>query len=49
MDGGCGGRRMKNGETVWANYERFLCTCITAFDQGWSSLVQMQLRKKPAA
>jgi cyclopropane-fatty-acyl-phospholipid synthase len=49
MDGGCGGRVMKNGETVWTNYERFLSTCITAFDQGWSSLVQMQLRKKPAA
>ena len=48
MDGGCGGQVMKNGETVWTNYERFLCTCITAFDQGWSSLVQMQLRKKPA-
>ena len=49
MDGGWGGRVMKNGETVWTNYERFLSTCITAFDQGWSSLVQMQLRKKPAA
>ena len=49
MHGGCGGRVMKNGETVWTNYERFLCTCITSFDQGWSSLVQMQLRKKPAA
>ena len=49
MDRGSGGRVMKNGETVWANYERFLSTCMTAFDQSWASLVQMELRKKPAA
>ena len=24
---------MKNGETVWTNYERFLSTCVNAFDQ----------------
>jgi cyclopropane-fatty-acyl-phospholipid synthase len=49
MDRGSGGRVMKNGETVWRNYERFLSTCMTAFDQSWASLVQMELRKKPAA
>ena len=49
MDRGFGSQVMKNGETVWTNYERFLSTCIRAFDQCWASLVQMELRKKPAA
>ena len=49
MDRGLGGQVMKNGATVFANYERFLRTCVTAFERHWSSLVQMSLRKKPAA
>ncbi len=46
MASGWGGRVMRNGETVWTNYERYLTTCVNAFANHWSSLVQMQLRKK---
>ncbi len=46
MASGWGGRVMRNGETVWKNYERYLTTCVNAFANHWSSLVQMQLRKK---
>lgn len=49
MERECGGQVMKNGATVYANDERFFCTCVTAFERHWSSLVQMSLRKKPAA
>lgn len=38
---------MSNGETVWNNYERYLSTCVRAFENHWSSDVQMKLRLKP--
>jgi cyclopropane-fatty-acyl-phospholipid synthase len=37
--------RMSNGETVWNNYERYLTTCVRAFENHWSSDVQMKLRR----
>jgi cyclopropane-fatty-acyl-phospholipid synthase len=42
-----GQQRMSNGETVWNNYVRYLETCVRAFEQHWSSDVQMKLRLKP--
>ena len=47
MESGWGGKKMSNGETVWVNYDRYLSTCVRAFENHWSSDVQMQLRKKP--
>jgi cyclopropane-fatty-acyl-phospholipid synthase len=46
MGKGLGGRLMSNGETVWNNYERYLATCVRAFEMHWSSGVQMCLVKK---
>ncbi|MBK7861284.1 MAG: class I SAM-dependent methyltransferase [Archangiaceae bacterium] len=39
--------RAQWGETVWSNYERYLSTCVRAFDNHWSSDVQMKLKLKP--
>jgi len=47
MAKGWGTKVMSNGETVWTNYERYLSTCVRAFENHWSSDVQMKLRKKP--
>lgn len=47
MEKGWGQRSMSNGDTVWRNYERYLSTCIRAFENHWSSGVRMQLRRKP--
>ena len=46
MASGWGSRVMSNGETVWTNYERYLSTCVKAFENHWSSDVQMKLRVK---
>jgi cyclopropane-fatty-acyl-phospholipid synthase len=46
MSGGWGCQRMSNGDTVWNNYERYLSTCVRAFENQWSSDVQMKLRRK---
>ncbi len=46
MDSGWGGKIMSNGETVWKNYDRYLSTCVRAFENHWSSDVQMKLRRK---
>ena len=43
---GWGSQRMRNGETVWNNYERYLSTCVRAFENEWSSDVQMSLRRR---
>lgn len=47
MEKGWGQRLMSNGDTVWNNYERYLSTCIRAFENQWSSGVRMRLRRKP--
>jgi cyclopropane-fatty-acyl-phospholipid synthase len=47
MEKGWGQRVMSNGDTVWNNYERYLSTCVRAFDNHWSSGVRMRLRRKP--
>lgn len=39
--------RSKWGDTIWNNYERYLSTCVRAFDNHWSGDVQMKLRKTP--
>ncbi len=46
MASGWGSKLMSNGETVWNNYDRYLATCVKAFDNHWSSDVQMKLRLK---
>ncbi len=46
MASGWGSKLMSNGDTVWNNYERYLSTCVKAFDNHWSSDVQMKLRLK---
>jgi cyclopropane-fatty-acyl-phospholipid synthase len=46
MASGWGSRLMSNGETVWKNYDRYLSTCVRAFENHWSSDVQMKLRRK---
>jgi cyclopropane-fatty-acyl-phospholipid synthase len=46
MSKGWGGRLMSNGDTVWNNYERYLSTCIRAFEMHWSSGVRMRLLRK---
>ena len=46
MASGWGSIVMSNGETVWTNYERYLSTCVRAFENHWSSDVQMKLRLK---
>jgi len=47
MEKGWGHRVMSNGDTVWNNYERYLSTCVRAFENHWSSGVRMRLRRKP--
>jgi cyclopropane-fatty-acyl-phospholipid synthase len=47
MEKGWGRRLMSNGDTVMNNYERYLSTCVRAFESHWSSGVRMRLRKKP--
>jgi cyclopropane-fatty-acyl-phospholipid synthase len=47
MDRGWGRQLMNDGNTVWHNYERYLSTCVRAFENHWSSDVQMKLRRKP--
>jgi cyclopropane-fatty-acyl-phospholipid synthase len=47
MERGWGRQLMSNGDTVWNNYERYLSTCVRAFENHWSSDVQMKLRRKP--
>ena len=42
-----GRRLMSNGDTVWNNYQRYLSTCVRAFENHWSSGVRMRLRRKP--
>lgn len=37
--------RAKWGDQVFVDYERYLDTCVRAFDQHWSSDVQMKLRR----
>ncbi len=37
--------REKWGDQVFVDYERYLDTCVRAFDAHWSSDVQMKLRK----
>ena len=39
--------RAKWGDTVWSNYDRYLSTCVRAFENHWSSDVQMKLKLKP--
>lgn len=46
MERGWGRRLMSDGGTVWDNYERYLSTCIRAFENQWSSGVRMRLRKR---
>ncbi len=46
MASGWGDKIMSNGETVWTNYDRYLTTCVRAFENHWSSDVQMKLRLK---
>lgn len=43
---GWGQKVMANGESVYNNYERYLSTCVRAFENHWSSDVQMKLRLK---
>jgi cyclopropane-fatty-acyl-phospholipid synthase len=33
------------GDQVYDDYDRYLSTCVRAFDNHWSSDVQMKLRK----
>jgi cyclopropane-fatty-acyl-phospholipid synthase len=47
MNRGWGMQLMSNGETVWNNYERYLSSCVRAFENQWSSDVQMKLRRRP--
>ena len=37
--------RAKWGDQVYADYDRYLSTCVRAFDNHWSSDVQMKLRR----
>jgi cyclopropane-fatty-acyl-phospholipid synthase len=37
--------RAKWGDQVFTDYERYLDTCVRAFDAHWSSDVQMKLRR----
>jgi cyclopropane-fatty-acyl-phospholipid synthase len=37
--------RAKWGDQVYADYDRYLSTCVKAFDRHWSSDVQMKLRR----
>jgi cyclopropane-fatty-acyl-phospholipid synthase len=39
--------RQQWGEEVFKDYERYLSTCVRAFEKHWSSDVQMQLRQIP--
>jgi cyclopropane-fatty-acyl-phospholipid synthase len=39
--------RDKWGDRVYADYDRYLSTCVRAFDAHWSSDVQMKLRHIP--
>jgi cyclopropane-fatty-acyl-phospholipid synthase len=46
MDKGWGRQLMSNGDSIWNNYERYLSTCVRAFENHWSSDVQMRLRRR---
>jgi cyclopropane-fatty-acyl-phospholipid synthase len=37
--------REKWGDQVFDDYDRYLSTCVRAFDNHWSSDVQMKLRR----
>lgn len=37
--------RERWGDQVWNDYERYLSTCVRAFDNHWSGDVQMKLRR----
>ena len=37
--------RAKWGDKIWHDYDRYLGTCVRAFDNYWSSDVQMKLRR----
>ena len=39
--------RAKWGDTVYANYDRYLSTCVRGFENHWASDVQMKLKLKP--
>ena len=39
--------REKWGDQLFADYDRYLSTCVRAFENHWSSDVQMKLRLKP--
>jgi cyclopropane-fatty-acyl-phospholipid synthase len=37
--------RQKWGDQVFEDYDRYLSTCVTAFDKHYSSLAQYSLRR----
>jgi len=38
-------RRHESGDQVYDDYDRYLATCVRAFDKHWSGDVQMKLRR----